>query len=204
MKHLLFIVFIALISTSIGCQREGDFTTEAAREKGTSLTDNDLRDRIQMRINSDPQLKEANLSVEAHADRNHAVISGAVESEELRTRAVSLAESAYPNISIENRIEVKAREMTRDQYTPEQARRDRERAKANKETIGDTLDDAWIHSKIKMKLITEGINVDVEDNVVTLRGTVDSAEDKAEAERIARETDGVKRVINRLRVESRR
>ena len=38
------------------------------------------------------------------------------------------------------------------------------------------------------------------NNVVTLRGTVDTAEQKAEAERVARETDGVKRVINQLRV----
>jgi len=35
---------------------------------------------------------------------------------------------------------------------------------------------------------------------VTLRGTVESASEKAEAERIAKDTDGVKSVINRLKV----
>ena len=44
------------------------------------------------------------------------------------------------------------------------------------------------------------INVDVVDNAVTLRGTVDTAEAKTEAERIAKETDGVKKVTNQLKV----
>ena len=37
-------------------------------------------------------------------------------------------------------------------------------------------------------------------NVVTPRGTVQDAEQKTEAERIAKETDGVKRVDNQLKV----
>ena len=35
---------------------------------------------------------------------------------------------------------------------------------------------------------------------MTLRGTVDTAEAKTEAERVAKETDGVKKVTNQLRV----
>jgi osmotically-inducible protein OsmY len=91
-------------------------------------------------------------------------------------------------------------------YSAEQAREERARAKENKETIGDTLDDAWIHAKIVAKLIGDSktperkINVDVVNNDVTLRGTVDTAEAKAEAERIAKETDGVKKVVNQLKV----
>ena len=45
-------------------------------------------------------------------------------------------------------------ENSRGSYTEKQAQAERERAKANKETIGDTLDDAWIHTKIVAKLIT--------------------------------------------------
>lgn len=91
-------------------------------------------------------------------------------------------------------------------YTEEQARQERERAKANKETIGETLDDAWIHTKIVAKLIGDTktperkINVDVVNGVVTLRGTVDTAEAKTEAERTAKETEGVKKVNNQLKV----
>jgi osmotically-inducible protein OsmY len=91
-------------------------------------------------------------------------------------------------------------------YSEEQAREERDRAKENKETIGDTIEDAWIHTKIVAKLIANSktperkINVDVVKNVVTLRGTVDSAEEKAEAERIAKETEGVQKVTNQLKV----
>jgi len=91
-------------------------------------------------------------------------------------------------------------------YTEEQAKEERARAKQNKETIGDTLEDAWIHTKIVAKLIANSktperkINVDVVNNAVTLRGTVDSAEEKAEAERIAKETEGVTKVTNQLKV----
>jgi osmotically-inducible protein OsmY len=91
-------------------------------------------------------------------------------------------------------------------YTEEQAREERARAKQNKETIGYTLDDAWIHTKIVAKLIGDSqtperkINVDVVNNEVTLRGTVDTPEAKSEAERVAKETDGVKKVTNQLKV----
>src|SRR2546425_11849491 len=94
----------------------------------------------------------------------------------------------------------------RGQYSEEQAREEREKAKANKETIGQSLDDAWIHTKIVAKLIGDtktperDINVDVVEGAVTLRGNVDTAEAKTEAERVAKETEGVKKVTNELRV----
>ena len=100
----------------------------------------------------------------------------------------------------------KATPTATPKYTEEQAREERARAKENRETIGDTLEDAWIHAKIVAKLIADSktpernINVDVVNNVVTLRGTVDTSEAKAEAGRIAKETEGVKSVVNQLKV----
>lgn len=91
-------------------------------------------------------------------------------------------------------------------YTEEQGREERERAKSNKETIGQSLDDAWLHAKLVAKLISDTqtperkINIDVVEGVVTLRGQVDTSEAKAEAERLAKETDGVKSIKNELKV----
>ncbi len=91
-------------------------------------------------------------------------------------------------------------------YTEEQAQQERARAKENKETIGESLDDAWIHAKIVAKLIGDSktperkINVDVVKGAVTLRGTVDNAEARTEAESQAKATDGVKSVLNQLKV----
>jgi osmotically-inducible protein OsmY len=82
----------------------------------------------------------------------------------------------------------------------------RERAKATGDTIGSSINDAWIHAKITSKLIGDTatparkINIDVVNGVVTLRGEVNTTAAKAEAERIAKDTEGVTRVKNILRV----
>ena len=62
---------------------------------------------------------------------------------------------------------------------------------------------------MKSKLIADrevkalDVNVDTYEGVVTLRGEVGSAAQRAAAERIARESKGVKAVKNELRVEVR-
>src|SRR5262249_5418993 len=91
-------------------------------------------------------------------------------------------------------------------YSEQQAREERARAKENKETIGQSIEDAWVHAKVVTKLIGDTrtperkINVDVVNGEVTLRGEVDTADAKAEAERVAKDTDGVKKVIKQLKV----
>ena len=114
--------------------------------------------------------------------------------------------NANANSNVGMRSEATPMATPTPKYTEEQAREERERAKANKETVGQSLEDAWIHTKVVAKLIGDTktperkINMDVVDGAVTLRGTVDTAEAKAEGERIAKETDGVKKVTNQLKV----
>src|SRR5512132_3756752 len=68
------------------------------------------------------------------------------------------------------------------------------------------VDDAWITSKVKLKLITSQdvhgtpIDVDVDHGVVTLSGRVRSESERSQAEMIARRTDGVRVVHNQLQV----
>jgi hyperosmotically inducible protein len=74
------------------------------------------------------------------------------------------------------------------------------------QTVGEQIDDAAIVTAVKAKLAADtdvaALNIDVDSNegVVTLSGRVDSSTESAEAERLARGTDGVKRVINNLKV----
>ena len=74
------------------------------------------------------------------------------------------------------------------------------------EKAGVVLDDATITAKIKTALIAESgaqgfsVDVDTSDNVVTLNGTVVSDGARARAEEIARKTQGVKEVRNKLTV----
>lgn len=114
--------------------------------------------------------------------------------------------SANSNVGMRTESTPMATATPTPKYTEEQAREEREKAKASKETVGQSLEDAWIHTKVVAKLIGNSqtperkINVDVVEGAVTLRGTVDTAEAKAEAERVAKDTDGVKKVTNQLKV----
>jgi osmotically-inducible protein OsmY len=72
-------------------------------------------------------------------------------------------------------------------------------------TLGENIDDAGITTSVKAKLAAEKIatvtriDVDTNQGVVALNGTVRSAEMRTRAEEIARQVMGVRDVINNLR-----
>jgi hyperosmotically inducible protein len=74
--------------------------------------------------------------------------------------------------------------------------------------MGEKVDDAAITTELKTKLIADTqvaartINVDTKDGVVTLKGTVKSAEERDKAIQIARDTRGVQRVDDQLTVKT--
>ena len=205
MKRLLLASLFLSVSLPFGCSPANESTTQAAREP-ERMSNSDLKAKIETQLKSDPDLRNADLSVSADADRNSATLSGTVATEAMRTKAVQMARATHPGLVIEDKIDVKSRALNRSEYTAEMAQYEVERARAHKETVGGTLDDAWIHAKIVGQLLTDKdtperkINVDVDHNVVTLRGTVETLQAKVEAERIAKETEGVRRVNNMLRV----
>ena len=181
-------------------------STDTTNKPAANMSDSELENKIKAKFDSNAQLKVADLSVSADAEKNEATISGVVGTQSLRTKAVDLAKEASPGLILTDKIEVKPREMTREEYTEEHAREERENARGTGDRLGDSLDDAWIHTKLVAKFIGDAdtpgrkINIDVVNNVVTLRGSVETAEQRAEAERIARDTEGVKRVVNQLKV----
>jgi BON domain len=75
--------------------------------------------------------------------------------------------------------------------------------------IAAPTEDGTITMKIQSKYasddVIKGRNIDVDTNggVVTLKGQVDTARERDQAEMLARETAGVKRVIDQLKVASR-
>ena len=179
---------------------------DGANKPATKMTDSQLETKIKAKFDTDATLKAADLSVSANAEKNEATISGTVATQALRMKAVSLAKDASPGLVLTDKIDVKPTELTRAEYTEENARNEREKASGSGEKIGDSLDDAWIHTKVVARLIGNSdtperkINVDVVKNVVTLRGAVDTPEQRAEAERVAKTTEGVTRVVNQLKV----
>jgi osmotically-inducible protein OsmY len=75
-------------------------------------------------------------------------------------------------------------------------------------TLGENIDDAGITTAVKAKLAAEKvstltrIDVDTNQGVVALNGTVKTVEDKVRAEQITRQVKGVRDVVNNLRIQA--
>ena len=97
------------------------------------------------------------------------------------------------------------RAPTREEYERDRERYQRE-ARESGRTIGTGANDGWLWVKTRFELATADdlrdstINVDVDNSVVTLTGTVASAAQKTRAEAVAKGVEGVRSVRNQLRV----
>ena len=99
------------------------------------------------------------------------------------------------------------RAPTREEYERDRERYNRE-AKESGRTVGTGVNDGWLWVKTRFDLAAADdlrdstINVDVDNSVVTLTGTVASAAQKTRAEQVAKAVGDVKSVRNQLRVVS--
>ena len=97
------------------------------------------------------------------------------------------------------------RGVTRADYERDKDRYTREAKDAGR-TIGSGVNDGWLWVKTKFDLAAahdlrdSTINVDVDNDVVTLTGTVATAAQKTKAETIVKAVEGVKSVKNMLKV----
>jgi hyperosmotically inducible protein len=99
------------------------------------------------------------------------------------------------------------RAPTRAEYEANKERYNRE-AKESGRKVGTGANDAWLWIKTRFDLAAADdlrdstINVDVDNDVVTLSGTVASAAQKTRAEAVAKAVEGVKSVRNQLKVQT--
>ena len=97
------------------------------------------------------------------------------------------------------------RAPTREEYERDKERYKRE-ARESGRTVGSGVNDGWLWVKTRFDLATADdlrdstINVDVDNGVVTLTGTVPSNTQKARAEQIVTPVEGVRSVRNQLKV----
>jgi osmotically-inducible protein OsmY len=207
MKEMIFTLLILAISSLgfMACENRAGHETRMT-DSANQMSNAELERRIKSRLDADDQLRAANLKVNADEDKKVATLSGMVESEALRKEAIDLARHAQPELRIQDQIEITPTEISQNDDTEQMAREEWAKAKQLGGKVGNWLGDAWIHGKIVAKLIANSkssqrtVSVDVNNNVVTLRGTVRYAEQKTEAERIAKETEGVRWVDNQLKV----
>ena len=93
--------------------------------------------------------------------------------------------------------------VTREEYDKNRAEYEKEKGSS---TIGQGANDSWLWFKTRAALMTTSdlrdstINVDVVNDVITLKGTVATAAQKTKAEQVANGIEGKKSVKNELKV----
>jgi osmotically-inducible protein OsmY len=94
--------------------------------------------------------------------------------------------------------------ISKEEY--EKNRTEYEKNKSSSESFGQSLEDSWLWFKTKSALATTSdlrdstINVDVANGVITLKGTVTNAAEKAKAKQVADGIEGKKSVVDQLKV----
>jgi hyperosmotically inducible protein len=154
-------------------------------------------------------------NIDVDVDKGVVTLQGTVRSEAARSRAIAVAKSSDGVKNVIDQLRVvpahgDAKPSTADKIEHAGEKAVDKTTSAAKKT-GRAIDDGWIKSKIYAQYLTDwntvlddsDIDVDVDNNVVTLNGTVKSAEAKAKAVSTAKSTDGVKAVHDNLRVVAR-
>lgn len=189
------------------------------------VADSTLDNRVEARLKADATLK--NLSIDVAVDNGVVTLTGTVHSAIQRSRAETLARIRGV-ARVENKLDVTAATTgaaEKDKKTMEKAGEktgktmDKAAAKAEKtmdkavdktksgaSEVGEVVTDAWITTALHTKFVDEDtlkgsdINVDTNNHVVTLKGTVATAAGRARAVEIAKTTKGVSRVIDTLTI----
>jgi hyperosmotically inducible protein len=181
-------------------------------------TDKTIDDRVEARINGDAQLKKHSIVVTV--DDGVVTLTGIVSTPAESAKAARLANVTGVTRVNNNLVvtkEVKgtagrAVEKTKDgaekvgEKTKDGAVKVYDKTKEGLSKTGEVITDGWITSRVHSKFVGEDllkdsdINVDTNDHVVTLRGTVMSAAARARAVAEAKEVEGVHSVVDHLTI----
>jgi hyperosmotically inducible protein len=186
---------------------------------GCAQTDPGITTAVKGKLAADDVVKSYRIDVDT---KDHVVtLNGAVDTPAARERAVQLARNTNgvrdvvdrltvtpgvtPTTGVDDKAQGEAKEATRD--TDRKVDDAQKKAGETADKVGDAAANAALTSVVKTKFLADttvsGLNIDVDSNkgVVTLTGNVRSAAEKQRAVKIARETEGVKSVVDRLKIQ---
>ena len=201
---------------------EGREARGEARDAGEAVGDSWITTKVKSQLLADDEVSGLDVSVETRD--NVVYLTGEADSQAQVTRATQLARETDGVTRVDAtglRVETATGQMReavgmdrydRDPEVPEEGRygdsddrgnwqsnRDRDHDDGDREA-GEVIDDSWITTKVKSKLLADGevsgfdISVETRDNVVHLSGAVENQAQVQEAVRLAAETEGVARV----------
>lgn len=139
-----------------------------------------ITSKVKARLAADPEVNPFRIDVDT--SRGVVTLSGTVKRKTQRKEAVRLAATTTGVLDVVNDIKV------------------------GEKAFSETADDAWITTKITTKLTADPeinpftIDVDCNKGIVTLKGSVKRPGQRIEAEKHATNTQGVRQVINKIKV----
>jgi hyperosmotically inducible periplasmic protein len=159
----------------------------------TRSADETLKDRVEYRLETHAAVRKYDIKVNAAAGK--VTLTGEVATAAQKAEAGKVAKISGVT-SVDNQIKV----------DPNTDKTLAERTKTGLNKMGEKITDAWITTKVKWFLTGEdllkgsNINVDTTNRVVTLKGTVKTQAGRTRAMALAKDTDGVTRVVDQLTI----
>jgi len=202
------------LAVTVACAQTDAGITSAVKSK---MAADDTVKASEINVDTHNHVVTLNGTVGSNAERERAVMiarnTNGVNSviDDLRVGPVATSGSADRDRDAADRdrdYSESAKQTARDakEKTETTAHDAKVKSEQAADKTGEVLSDAAITSAVKTKFLAEpgvpgtSINVDTNNHVVTLTGTVKSKAEAAKAMAIARDTKGVKRVVNHLKV----
>jgi hyperosmotically inducible protein len=196
---------LAVLTLSFG------LSTAALAGQVSAIKDGWLVTKVHSEFVNEDVLSGSNIDVDVKD--GVVTLQGTVPSEAARARALAVAKanSGVKSVVDQLRIAPAAQGGKMDRAgdkVAETADKAGDKTASTAKKTGRAIDDGWIKSKIYAQYMADwntvlddsDIDIDVDNNAVTLNGTVKSAQAKAKAVSIAKATDGVKSVKDNLKV----
>jgi osmotically-inducible protein OsmY len=172
MKIRLFVAIplLAAVLGMAGCSQTHNKKSEADAVK-QALEQADLKD----------------VNVSDDTDKNTITLTGTLHSNDAKEHAADVAKSAAPDRTIANEISV-------------QPVGNESQAKAVTSNLDDGIENNYKAALISKRLNKQSIRYDAKNGVLTLKGSVKTPAQKAEAERLASNIPNVQQVVDQIEV----
>lgn len=190
----------------------------AAMIVGCSASDPGITTAVKTKLAADDVVKAYRIDVDT--TQGVVTLSGAVDTPAARERAVQLARNTEgvtnvvdnltvtpgttPTTGIDDAAQKKTGEA--GERAGDAADNAQRKAGDAASRTGEVVSDAAVTAAVKTKFLADAavsgleIDVDTKDRIVTLSGAVGTAAEKQRALELARDTEGVKSVVDRLKV----
>jgi osmotically-inducible protein OsmY len=181
------------------------FAAQATSATQAKPTDQQLSSLIATKIANDKSLSTD--AVKVTVEGGVVTLTGMVGKDADKARAEKLAH--VPGVvRVENNLASREKATDKVKGTADTVasgtKKGAEKTKDVLSKTGENITDGWITSRIKAKFMADevmrasSINVDTNDHVVTLTGAVPDAAARAKALALAKEVEGVNRVVDKL------